>query len=96
MTSPPICFNFIAKVQDVYYQLELTTHNGFPVINKTGYLVGVIERDVLITLIQKAGWYFPNEYKKPQTNIRSTIDKRESTSLLQRATSMHSRHSLTE
>lgn len=65
MSGEPICFNFIAKVFDVYNQLELTTHNGFPVINKVGYLIGIIERDVLIKLIEKAGWYFPEEYKKP-------------------------------
>lgn len=57
MTSPAVHFNFIAVVGEVFYQLETTTHSGFPVTNETGRPVGIIERDVLITLIEKQCWY---------------------------------------
>ena len=64
MSAPPICLNFITKVEDVFYNLEMTLHNGFPVTNKKGFLVGLIDRDTLITLVEKAAWYFPEEYRQ--------------------------------
>lgn len=33
MSSPPIFFNFVVSVEQVYYQLESTPFNGFPVVN---------------------------------------------------------------
>ncbi len=64
MSSPVKSFNFIAKVKDIYYQLENTTHNGFAVLNSGNRPVGIIERDTLITLIQKECWYYAEDYNE--------------------------------
>ena len=34
--SPAIFFNFIVPVEDVVYQLQNTSYNGFPVMSSTG------------------------------------------------------------
>lgn len=57
MTAPPIHFNFIATVEQVYYQLDHSKFSGFPVVNSTGQVIGIIERDSLIALIEKHAWY---------------------------------------
>lgn len=57
-------FNFIAKVADIFYQLEYTTYSGFPVTNKHGRPIGIVERDVLITLIEKKAWYDLDELRE--------------------------------
>jgi H+/Cl- antiporter ClcA len=46
------CFHFITSVQDLYHQLCTTTCNGFPVLNQNRRIIGIIERDVIITLIE--------------------------------------------
>ena len=53
MTSPVSQFHFIAKVGEVFFQLETTDFNGFPVVNSEQRPIGIIERDTLITLIEK-------------------------------------------
>lgn len=55
----------MSTVKNVYYQLENTTHNGFPVLDKKERLIGLVERDVLITLISKMAWYYPKDDKVP-------------------------------
>lgn len=57
MHSPVTTFPFIAKVGDIYQQLERTSYNGFPVLNSAGRPVGIIERDILITMIEHKAWY---------------------------------------
>lgn len=65
MSCPPLCFRFVAKVEDVYYKLSTTKHNGFPVLDKKDRIIGLIERDTLITLIEKMAWYYPTDDKVP-------------------------------
>lgn len=57
MTAPVTCFPFLVRVQDVFQQLKNTKFNGFPVLNDRNQPVGIIERDLLITLIEKKAWY---------------------------------------
>lgn len=57
MTVPVKSFHFIVKVEDVYRELEHTGHNGFPVLNGYGRPIGIIERDILITILEKKAWY---------------------------------------
>lgn len=63
MCAPPRCFQFVAKITDIYYQLENTTFNGFPVLNSSGRPIGIIERDILITLIERHCWYYANDHR---------------------------------
>lgn len=56
-------FNFIANVGETYEQLLTTTLNGFIVVNKGMRVIGIIERDVLISLIERELWYKPDNYK---------------------------------
>eukprot|EP00347_Sterkiella_histriomuscorum_P003230 403365093 len=69
MSSPARHFNFIVNIKEVVYQLTSTRFNGFPVVNGVGRVVGLIERDVLVTLIQKEAWYDPEE---SITNVRES------------------------
>ncbi|CDW84851.1 h(+) cl(-) exchange transporter 7-like [Stylonychia lemnae] len=57
MSTPVVSFHFVAKVGDVYFQLHNTKYSGFPVMNSRNQPIGIIERDTLITLIQKNAWY---------------------------------------
>jgi len=70
MASPVRFFHFIVKVRDVFYQLANTSFNGFPVVNSYGRVVGIAERDVLITLIQHKAWYYPH-LNRQTTNFGS-------------------------
>ena len=58
MHSPVVTFNFIIKVSQAYDILERTTHSGFPVLNSFGRPIGIIERDILITMIEYQAWYY--------------------------------------
>lgn len=58
MHSPVVTFNFIVRVSQAYEILERTTHSGFPVLNSFGRPIGIIERDVLITMIEYQAWYY--------------------------------------
>ena len=57
MSSPVASFNFIERVENVYYQLSNTEFNGFPVLNPKGQPIGIIERDTLVVLLGKQAWY---------------------------------------
>ena len=48
---------FIVKVEKAYKELECTNYNGFPVLNNAGRPIGIIERDVLIAMIEEKAWY---------------------------------------
>lgn len=87
MSAPPRCLNFVCKIKDVYYQLENTTFQGFPVINSNLTFIGMIERDVLITLIEKRAWYYPNDYKIGTFTYKKYNTNHERSSLNNRALS---------
>lgn len=57
MSTPPIHFQFVASVEQIYYQLSNTCFNGFPVVNSGGQPIGIVERDTLVELIKKKAWY---------------------------------------
>jgi len=59
-------FNFIVNVNDVYEQLSGTTLNGFIVVNNSMRVIGIIDRDSLVTLIQREAWYRPDVYREKQ------------------------------
>jgi Voltage gated chloride channel/CBS domain len=89
MSAPPIFFHFLATVEQVFYQLQNTPFNGFPVTNSAGQPIGIIERDTLITLIQKHCWYTMPEEK--QLNGSSQEDQSHS-EVLHTAATVHVRH----
>ena len=62
MTTPVRAFKFLPTVREAFYQLHNTHFNGFPVLNNKKRVIGIIERDVLITLIEKEAWYEPEDY----------------------------------
>lgn len=57
MHAPVRSMPFIVKVGEAYAELERASFNGFPVLNSYGRPVGIIERDVLITMIERKAWY---------------------------------------
>ena len=71
MGAPLISFPFIARVGDIFFQLKNTKHNGFPVLNDKGQAVGIIERDCLITLIEKEAWYEHIDVKRMTSDFES-------------------------
>lgn len=52
MNKPPVCFFPSEKVGDVLQKLEEVTHNGFPVVNSQGQLLGLILRSQLTVLMK--------------------------------------------
>lgn len=58
MHSPVTTFPFIVKVDQVFKELERNNYNGFPVLNSYGRPIGIIERDVAITIIENKAWYY--------------------------------------
>ncbi|ELR24670.1 chloride transporter, chloride channel (ClC) subfamily protein [Acanthamoeba castellanii str. Neff] len=61
MSKPPIYFRQIEKVSIVHRVLSKTTHNGFPVVDKKGHLLGVILRWQLVILLMNKRWYSQSE-----------------------------------
>jgi hypothetical protein len=81
MSNPVTKFNFIEKVGNIYFQLQNTPYNGFPVFNSKRRPIGIIERDVLITLIKKEVWYHSENIRRntgeffPSNQNQQEIDK---------------------
>ena len=57
MQSVVTTMPFIVKVEQAFKDLECTNYNGFPVLNNAGRPIGIIERDVLIAMIEEKAWY---------------------------------------
>lgn len=51
MSTPAICLKKVENVARVYSVLRTTTHNGFPIVNDSGILVGLILRSQLLTIL---------------------------------------------
>jgi len=51
MSDHVISFYGVEKVGKIHIILQRTTHNGFPIISKTGILQGLILRSQLVTLL---------------------------------------------
>jgi CBS domain-containing protein len=58
MHSPVVSCPFILKVEKAFEMLQRTEHSGFPVVNGFDRPIGIIERDVLITMIDNEAWYY--------------------------------------
>lgn len=52
MTRPVVTLHEIEKVSRLVRILKETTHNGFPVVDKSGTFVGLIRRDQIVALIE--------------------------------------------
>jgi chloride channel 7 len=59
MAQPVITLNEINRVGDVHRILSTLSHNGFPVVGKTGHLRGLILRKHLCTLIKLKAFSAP-------------------------------------
>lgn len=57
MTTPVKTFMPIETVENILGALENTVFNGFPVINSKNRLIGIINRNTLITLVDKLCFY---------------------------------------
>jgi predicted transcriptional regulator len=57
MTAPAKSFSPIETVENILGALENTVYNGFPVVNSKGRLIGLINRNTLITLVNKCCFY---------------------------------------
>jgi CBS-domain-containing membrane protein len=56
MSAPIVAFRAIEKVRTIYEMLAECTHNGFPVLDNRKWVVGIISRNHLITVIQQQ-WF---------------------------------------
>jgi hypothetical protein len=75
MSHPVKSFHFIAKVEDIFFQLQNSDFNGFAVLNVHGRPIGIIERDILITLIERYAWYVPEEYSVMNSKKEVALQK---------------------
>jgi CBS domain-containing protein len=57
MTGEPARLQFVTTVEQVWHYLKNSKYNGYPVVNSDGQPIGIIDRDALVTLIEKKGWY---------------------------------------
>ncbi len=53
MVKPVVTFREVARASQVFDVLKSVSHNGFPVVNKRGKLVGMILRNQILVLIKK-------------------------------------------
>jgi CBS domain-containing protein len=57
MNKDPITLDSVPKVKDVYQTLKEHGHPMYPVLNKSGQLIGKISANALIVLIEQKAWY---------------------------------------
>lgn len=53
MASPVVTFSRIDRVSSIFWALNHTSHNGFPVLDKQGLFCGLILRSQLLTLLKE-------------------------------------------
>ena len=53
MVKPVVTFTEVARAGHVFEVLKSVSHNGFPVVNKRGKLVGMILRNQILVLLKK-------------------------------------------
>lgn len=56
MSSDTRSVNIVESVKNIYDILK-TSHHGFPVVNSTGRVVGLIPKNFLVILIQNKNFY---------------------------------------
>lgn len=78
MTTPVVTLKEIETVARLMHILKKTTHNGFPVVDKTETFVGLIRRDQIVALIE-CGIYCGESNNKPSTSIDSSVVLAENT-----------------
>eukprot|EP01128_Nolandella_sp_AFSM9_P007507 TRINITY_DN4131_c0_g1_i1.p1 TRINITY_DN4131_c0_g1~~TRINITY_DN4131_c0_g1_i1.p1 ORF type:complete len:888 (+),score=102.47 TRINITY_DN4131_c0_g1_i1:24-2666(+) len=52
MARPVVCFDKVEKVDNIFTVLQATTHNGFPIVDSAGTLIGLILRSQLISILK--------------------------------------------
>lgn len=65
MAKDVITLSTISTMENCKQALE-SHHNGFPVINTASRLVGLIPKDILVTLIEKKSFYDKNKTDRSQ------------------------------
>lgn len=76
MTSPVQTFKAVETVEHILDALENTVFNGFPVINSKNRLIGLINRNTLITLVDKCCFYSFEEEQDNDKDIRPSIESK--------------------
>ena len=56
MAPDPIALVVVPSVYSIYEALK-SGHNSFPIVNRSGQLVGLISSNFLIVLLEKKQWY---------------------------------------
>lgn len=64
MSSPVVTFSHIDRVSSIYWALNHTSHNGFPVLDKQGLFCGLILRSQLLTLLKEKAFTNRSEIPK--------------------------------
>lgn len=57
MSSPVKTLNAVENVENVLIQLQTNSFNGWPIINSEHKLIGMINRDTLVALVEHECWY---------------------------------------
>ena len=73
MSSPVVCLDLISSVQDIRKAL-LTSHQGFPLLNRAGKLVGILPRRFLKILIKHKEFIQLSILQNPESRaFKSTV-----------------------
>ena len=56
MSTDLVMLETVCRVEQVKLAL-LTTHNGFPVLNTAGNIIGLVSKQVLVTLLKEKKFY---------------------------------------
>ena len=68
MSQNTVNLNLVATVENIYQALK-TSHHGFPVVNSSGRVVGLIPKNFLMILINKRAFYGSNNVCNATTNM---------------------------
>jgi CBS-domain-containing membrane protein len=72
MATNVVSLNVVESVKNIHECLK-SEHNGFPIVNSNGVLVGLVSQDILVTLIKNKEFY--NKPNDANASINSNTSK---------------------
>jgi len=61
MNTPVKSFQIIESVQNVLTQIQTSSFQVWPILNSKGRIIGTINKQTLIAMVEHDCWYYPEE-----------------------------------